>query len=73
MPVSNLTKRLINEGLEKTAVTGGRLGILAGALRDIARDMPGVRAVHKRAEMQKRAERALQEFEHSMAIGDSAR
>jgi hypothetical protein len=61
------------EAVARALSQGGRLGILAGALREIAQDMPGVRAPHKRTAMRERAERALQELEQSIAIGDAGR
>lgn len=42
--------------------SGGSFGVALGALRDIANDMPGVRAVHKRTEMRKRAKETLSEL-----------
>lgn len=58
------------EALAAALSKGGRLGILAGALREIAEDTPGVRAVHKRTAMRKRAEQALSELAHSISVGD---
>jgi hypothetical protein len=49
----------------------GRMGILAGALQDIAADMPGVRAVHKCAAMRERAVEALEQLNHAIANGDA--
>lgn len=61
---SPLTRRLIAEGCKPTLTPdGGKMGLLIGALRDIANDMPGVRAVHKRTEMRLRAERVLIEVD----------
>lgn len=61
---SPLTRRLIAEGLEPTITPyGGKMGLLIGALRDIAQDMPGVRATHKRTAMRQRAEKALIEVD----------
>lgn len=73
-PPSPLTRRLIREGVASPRVltTGGRLGLLLGALRDIANDMPGVRATAKRAAMRERALLALQEAEQAFAMRDAA-
>jgi hypothetical protein len=61
MGQSPLTRKLVADGCEPTITAdgGGKMGLLIGALRDIANDMPGVRAVHKRTEMRLRAERVL--------------
>jgi hypothetical protein len=65
---SELTKRLIAEGCAPKVAPaapdplGGRHGLALGALRDIANDMPGVRAAHKRTAMRQRAEQTLREL-----------
>ena len=61
-----LSRKLVVDGLTPQtapAPEGGRMGVLIGALRDIANDMPGVRAVHKRTAMRERALAALRELE----------
>jgi hypothetical protein len=62
MGQSPLTRKLVADGCEPTITAdGGKMGLLMGALRDIANDMPGVRAVHKRTAMRERAEAVLVE------------
>lgn len=74
---TSLSRKLVEDGLKGARaplanLKGGLSGALIGALREIAADMPGVRAPQKRAAMRERAERALQELEHALSLRDAS-
>ena len=70
---SPLARRLIEDGLRPRPTPEpplyGRIGLLLGALRDIANDMPGTPAPAKRAKMRERALSAIRADEAACQRG----